>query len=348
MHTAETAPHATGHSVAFDTTRLDAWRRRCFEIVELSSPGDRTSKIFDLFLVAVIIINITAIVFESVPKFAWRYTDLFYWLEAMTTLVFSIEYVLRLWSSTELKRFRKPPAAAWKRRLIYSLSFMAIVDLLAVLPFFLFHLGLFSVQELSLLKTLRLLRVFKLTRYSQTMILLQQVLKDNRQIFTATLAILLVLMLIAACGIYLFERDAQPIAFGSIPAAMWWSFATLTTVGYGDVTPITVGGRIFGAGITVLSIGMVALPAGILASSFSQQLRNRERAFESVARHAYADGHLSAREQQQLEAFRIKMGLNKTNAKLILKQFREHRSGDRCPHCGQRYARETTATHRFP
>ena len=340
MHTAD-PDHADGQSVAFDTTRLDAWRRRCFEIVETSCPGDKSSKLFDLFLVVIIVLNVTAVVFESVPDYARRFADLFYWLELLTTLVFSIEYLLRLWSCPELQRFRKSSATAWKQRLDYSLSFMAIIDLLAVLPFFLLHFGLLNVQELSLLKTLRLLRVFKLTRYSQTMLLLQQVLKDNRQIFSATLAILLVLMLIAACGIYLFEREAQPIAFGNIPAAMWWSFATLTTVGYGDVTPITVGGRIFGAGITVLSVGMVALPAGILASSFSEQVRNRERAFHALATQAYADGHLSPRELQQLESFRIKMGLKKANAKLILKQFRERRPREHCPHCGQNLASKT-------
>jgi len=334
VHTA-VPDHGAATVAATHNPRPSRWRRRCFEIVELSRTGDHPARLFDLVLVSIIVLNVTALVLESVPAYATRYEALFYWIEFLATLVFSIEYLLRLWSCVELPRFKKSTQAGWQRRLSYSLSFMALIDLLAVLPFFLFHFGLFNIQELSFLKTLRLLRVFKLTRYSRTMQLLQQVLNDNRQIFTATLAIMLVLMLIAACGIYLFEREAQPVAFGSIPAAMWWAFATLTTVGYGDVTPITVGGRIFGAGITILSVGMVALPAGILASSFSEQIRNRDRAFHALANQAYADGHLSAREKQQLESFRIKLGLKKSNARLILKQFREHSQGDYCPHCGR-------------
>ncbi len=341
MHT--TMPGHTCETVA-TRTPLPAhyWRRRCYEIVEQSRGNDCASRWFDLFLISIIVLNVTALVFESVPDYEARFETYFYWTEVLTTIVFSIEYLLRLWSCVEAPRFNKPTLPPWQQRLLYVVSFMALIDLLAVVPFFMFQFGLFPIQDLSFLKTLRLFRVFKLTRYSRTMQLLQHVLNENRQLFIATLAILIVVMLIAACGIYLFERDAQPQAFGSIPAAMWWAFATLTTVGYGDVTPITIGGRIFGAGITVLSVGMVALPAGILASSFSEQIRNRERAFQALADQAFTDGLLTDREAHQLESFRAKLGLNKSNAKLILRQYREQQReqqmGVHCPHCGHSLA----------
>ena len=183
-------------------------------------------------------------------------------------------------------------------------------------------------------------RLFKLTRYSEAITSLLQVLRDNVRSFAAALMILMIVMLLAASGIYLFEREAQPVAFGSIPAAMWWAFATLTTVGYGDVTPVTVGGKVFGAVITVVGVGMVALPAGILASAFSQHLRIKEEDYRDMADQAYEDGVLSEEELSSLERNRMELGLSEEMASRILaeEEFRLGHHHDalapRCPHYG--------------
>ena len=146
-------------------------------------------------------------------------------------------------------------------------------------------------------------------------------------------------MLLAASGSYYFEREAQPVDFGSIPAAMWWSFSTLTTVGYGDVTPVTVGGKVFGALITVVGVGMVALPTGILASGFAQQLRHRSDEYQSKADKALDDGILTSVEMEELEDLRQELGLSKNTASQILdtEQVRralESEPGHYCSHCG--------------
>jgi len=200
--------------------------------------------------------------------------------------------------------------------------------------------GLFGNVDMRFLRSFRLLRIFKLTRYSGAFEVLIIVFKENSRAFGAALMILLVVMLLAASGMYYFEHDAQPIAFSSILTSMWWAFATLTTVGYGDVTPITGGGKAFGALITVVGVGMVALPTGILASAFSEQLRLRTNKYEHMADKAYEDGILTTDEKLELESLREELGIAKSAAEQILineeKKLEKIKvnKGNTCLHCG--------------
>jgi voltage-gated potassium channel len=164
---------------------------------------------------------------------------------------------------------------------------------------------------------------------------------ENGRSLAAAFFILITVMILAASGIYYFEKGAQPVDFGSIPAAMWWSFSTLTTVGYGDVTPITVGGKVFGAMITVVGLGMVALPAGIIASGFAQQLKVRTERYTRRADEALDDGILSDTEIRDLENLRVELGLGSHTASQILDSEKVRRLlkrpiADSCPHCGAR------------
>ena len=149
------------------------------------------------------------------------------------------------------------------------------------------------------------------------------------------------IMLLAASGMYYFERVSQPEDFGSIPASMWWAFATLTTVGYGDVTPITVGGKVFGALITVVGIGMVALPTSILASGYSHQLKLSASRYRDAADKALDDGVLTDDEKRDLEELRLDLGLGEHTASQILDEgavraaLHGHGRAARCPHCRQ-------------
>ena len=188
-------------------------------------------------LVVLICANVLAIVLESVPSFAQRFATGFQLFELISLLIFALEYVLRLWIAPEHARYRAlSPARA---RLAYAASLPAIIDLLATVPLF---FGLLGFGELKVLLLLRLLRFFKLGRYSPGMASLSAALVNERKALFACFVILMGVMLMAASAMHLVEHDVQPDKFGTIPDAMWWAIITLTTVGYGDVFPISASG----------------------------------------------------------------------------------------------------------
>lgn len=315
-----------------------SFRGSVFRVLETAHGDIELSKIVDIFIVVLICASVVAVILESVESLETKYFAFFYWFEVFTISVFSIEYVCRIWSSVEASGARGSAVAA---RLRFIFSFHAIVDLLAILPFYLLTFGLLNGFDMRFLRAVRLLRVLKLARYSSALNMLFTTIGENSRSLAASFFILLTIMLLAASGIYYFERDAQPVDFGSIPAAMWWSFATLTTVGYGDVTPITVGGKIFGALITVVGVGMVALPTGILASGFAQQLNHRSEQYEYKATEALDDGVLSNSEKHDLEDLRVELVLGKHTASQILdtkmvQSALQTKPGRYCSHCGSR------------
>ncbi|NNF67806.1 MAG: ion transporter [Gammaproteobacteria bacterium] len=316
---------------------MKKYRRRAHELLNLTIPGDRHRVIFDVLLVCLIATNVLAVMLESMASLYSHYRELFHAFELFSVIIFSGEYLCRFWVAPEKRRLQARGLSPLGCRLVWARSPSAIVDLLAFAPFYLIQMGLFGGLDLRFLRALRLLRMFKLTRYSHTMTLLLVVLRDNGRTLGAVLVVMLIVMTLAACGMYLFEHEAQPVAFAHIPAAMWWAFSTLTTVGYGDVTPVTSAGKMFGASITVMGVGMVALPAGILASAFSEQIRLREDLYKQVVDRALADGDISREEESELEETRLNLGLSKDRAKYILSGERQQLRGGpvpTCPHCG--------------
>ena len=315
-------------------------RRRVFLVLETSTAGSRLGRIVDGFLIALIVASVIAVILESVKALEIRFAAAFYWFEVFTVAVFTVEYALRLWISVETETEERPAPRPLVARLRFVSSFHAIIDLLAILPFYLLTFGLFGGADMRFLRAVRLLRVLKLTRYSSAFNTLVATIAENGRSLAASFFILLVVMMLAASGMYYFERHAQPADFGSIPAAMWWAFATLTTVGYGDVIPITVGGKVFGALITVVGLGMVALPTAILASGFAQQLRINSERYQAQADRALEDGALTADEVSELEELRVDLGLGKNTASQILDAQRVRQAlaaesdAERCPHCG--------------
>ena len=273
------------------------------------------------------------------PGFEAKYSAQLYWFEVFTVSVFTVEYLLRVWSCVE--RHEVPPRSATVSRLRFMVSFHAIIDLLAILPFYLLTFGLFGGLDMRFLRAFRLLRVLKLTRYSSALNMLIITINENLKALLAAFLILVTVMLLAASGMYYFERHSQPEAFGSIPAAMWWAFSTLTTVGYGDVTPITNGGKIFGAMITVIGIGMVALPTSILATGYASQLKISQKKYRVRADEALDDGILTDDEIKDLEGLRIDLGLSRHHASQIIDEeivalaLSEFQDAGCCPHCGK-------------
>ncbi|HID82793.1 MAG TPA: ion transporter [Chromatiales bacterium] len=315
-------------TVGLEARNGSLMRKRVFSILEISGPGDLLSRLADFILIVLIVASVVANILASVQDIYTEYEAWLQTLELVTVAVFSVEYILRIWSCVESPdpRFHQQPL--WGR-VRYALSPMVIIDLLAILPF---YLVLWMSVDLMFLRVFRLFRIFKLTRYSPAMGLLLTVLRKESKSFGAAMFIMLVVLVIVASGIYLVENEAQPEAFASIPAAMWWAVATLTTVGYGDVTPITPLGKIFGACVTIVGVGMVALPAGILASAFSDELRQRREQYATMVDEALQDGVIDQHEERQLAKSRLDLGIDSNDAASI-----EKRAGQcgTCPHCGE-------------
>lgn len=306
------------------TTKL---RKELYRLLEV---GDsRAGRVLNGLLMLLIAVNVAAVVVESVQTIYDPYQPWFDFLELFSIAVFSVEYVMRLWVCVE------SPARGegWRARLRYALTPLAIVDLLAILPF---YLGVFFALDLRFLRALRLLRGLKFARYSTAMDLLLTVIRNEAATVASALFVMILIIVMAASGMYMIEHDAQPEAFQNIPRAIWWAAVTLTTVGYGDVVPITVGGKIFGLVITLAGVGMVALPAGILASGFSRELRKRRAEYRLKVMRSMADGEISAGELRQLRDDAAELGLSIEEARLLIKtETTTHDEPVVCPHCGK-------------
>jgi voltage-gated potassium channel len=243
-------------------------KKRVQEILDVAAADDIASRFFDVFLVALIAINVAALMLETVRPLYDRAPGLFRTLESFSVAVFTVEYLLRLWSVTEKPRYRHPLGG----RLRFALTPLALCDLLAVLPFYLPFVGV----DLRFARSVRLLRFFrivKLGRYSVALQTFARVMTRKRAELVTILILLSLLLIFASSLMYYAENAVQPDQFSSIPAAMWWGMVTLTTVGYGDVYPVTGIGRLLGMAIAVLGIGMFALPAGILGAAFVEELQ---------------------------------------------------------------------------
>ena len=251
--------------------RSQARLRRGIHITLDGGGSDLPSRIVHGALVLLVCASVMSVVLETVPSLAQHYGLAFFIIEAIAVTAFSIEYILRLWSAPDHTPFSD--LTPLQARLRFAMSPSALVDLLSVLPF---YLGFFLPTDLRVLVLLRLLRFFKLARYSPGMRSLMAALEAERKALFASSIVLLGLVLIAAAAMHLVEHEAQPDKFGSIPDAMWWAVVTLTTVGYGDVVPITLAGRIV-AGFTMLAgLMMLALPIGIVANAFAEEIHRRE------------------------------------------------------------------------
>ncbi len=253
-------------------------RKRVFEIVEIAKPGDHLSRAFDIFIITLIALNVVALILESVQSIHAFSPRLFYIFEAVSVILFTIEYVARAWSCVEKPQYAKPVSG----RLRFLVTPLAVIDLLAVLPFYLPFLGI-DLRFLRILRMMRMFRIAKLGRYSQSLQILQRVAAAKKEQLVCTLFMLVLLVIVAASMLYYAENSAQPKNFSSIPAAMWWAICTLTTVGYGDIFPTTGLGKVMASIIAVLGIGVFALPAGILGAGFVEEMGQRDQSGSSNA-----------------------------------------------------------------
>lgn len=298
------------------------------------------SKSINAFLIFLILANVIAVLLESVSTIYQAYRIYFNAFEYFSIVIFSLEYILRFWSVVE----KNPEQSALTQRWHYVSSGAAIIDLLAILPA---YLNFFVHLDLRFLRILRLFRLFKLTRYFVSLQILLRVIEREKGSFQAVIFILSIMIVIAAAGIYGVESRVQPEAFSSIPGSMWWAVVTLTTVGYGDVAPITPLGRFLGALITILGVGLAALPAGILANGLANELELRKQQLEIRFRELLQNAEIDVlADREKMEELRKEVGLSteqmhditlqliRERQEMQLKQQHQHYCY--CPHCGNK------------
>lgn len=248
-------------------------RKRVFEIINKAEDGDRVSQIFDWTIMTLIALSILSIILESFSSINAKYRSVFHVLEIITVVVFSIEYILRIWTADLMYPNAKHP------RLKYIFSPMAIIDLLAILPFYLpfFSADLRFLRMMRLFRLFRLLRVFKLGRYLEALQIIIKVIQTSGAQLIMSVAICFFVMLFSAIVMYTVENPVQPEQFPNVISSLWWAMCTLTTVGYGDVYPITDIGKFFASIISLVGIGIIAIPTGIIAAGFNHAINKDEK-----------------------------------------------------------------------
>lgn len=251
-----------------------AWariRRRTWQIVEVAGPGDRPSWWFDVGIRLLIALNVAAVILETLPDLSPGMREAFRWFEAVSIAAFTVEYLARVWSAVEDSRY----GGAVRGRLRFAVTPMALVDLLAVLPALLPLAGA-DLRILRGARLFRLVRILKMGRYSRALRTVGRVFRRRRPQLVIAISALAFLLLVASALMYFAEHGTQPDKFSSIPAAMWWGVVTLTTLGYGDVYPVTALGRVMGGLFALTGLLMVALPTAILGAGFVAEMTEAE------------------------------------------------------------------------
>jgi len=246
--------------------KINITKKRIFEIIEKSENGDKASLVCDYFIIFLICLNLFAIIIGSIDSLQNIYSKQLAFFECFSIIIFTVEYFLRIWTAPFKFENSKVPY------LRYIFSFMAIIDLLAILPFYLPFITNIDLRYLRIFRLFRLFRVLKLNRYNNSLDLVGRVLKNEKDKLLMTIFIMVILLLFASSSMYYIESSVQPDKFTDILSTLWWAVATLTTIGYGDVYPVTPLGKLLGGVISILGIGLIALPSGIISSGLIQEV----------------------------------------------------------------------------
>lgn len=241
-------------------------KKRVFDIIQIGNTGDLPSKAFDLLFIITVLTNVIIAIAETFDLSAqWMAT--LNTIEFITVVCFSVEYILRVWTS----EFLFPNVPKEKALAYYVISFSGIIDLMSFLPYFLPFFFPTGVVVFRMFRVIRILRLFRINAYYDALNVIGDVVKSKRDQLLSSIFIILILMVGASLIMYSLEHEVQPDVFRNAFSGFWWAVSTLLTVGYGDIYPITIAGRIFGIIITFLGVGMVAIPTGILSAGFVEQ-----------------------------------------------------------------------------
>ena len=243
-------------------------KQSCYAMIYLTPTKSGASKVFWLITTALIIVNIIAVILETVSSIYQQYHRTFFWVEISSGIIFAFEYVLRLWVINLNSAYH----GSIKGRLKWMTTPMAIIDIASILPSILLLSGI----DLRVLRIFRLFRALKLTRYSKAIHIISEAIRTKKDELEFALIAMLSLLLVSSVLIYFAEHDAQPQGFSSIPASIWWCIVTLTTIGYGDIYPITLLGRFIAFISAIVGIGLFALPGGLIAAALIEQSQNKK------------------------------------------------------------------------
>ena len=297
-------------------------KERTLEILEKSSSGDKLSFYSDVFFSSLIILNLIAVSLESIESLELRYRSYFIFFELFSVGIFSVEYILRIWATGAKidSKYRSKNG----RRLEYIFSFTGIIDLAAILPSI---LAMFMpAADLRWLRVLRLLRLLKISHYSTALEDIISAIRHESSSFGAALYLFVVALFVSSALMYLCEHSVQPDKFSSIPETMWWALITLTTVGYGDASPVTALGKVIGALTAVMGVVTVALLTGIVANAFAHQVAERKAKFEAEIKEALADGVISEKEKADLELMRKRFGIDEEHMEAFIKLLQQQKN----------------------
>ena len=307
------------------------WRIRIYDLLE-SDEATSAARLLRLFIGLLILANVVAVVAGSHSDFYKAYRKSLDVFNAMSVALFTIEYLLRVWVSVESPRFAN--TSPLRARFDYICSGWGIIDLAAIAPF---YLGSIVPFDSRVLRALRLLRLLKLSRHFKSLEIFWHVIRTQIPILLGATLVTLILLMFSSTLMYLIESSQQPKAFGNISKAMWWSIVTLTSVGYGDVVPLTSVGKMIGGFIMFLGVGLVALPAAILAGKFADELQIRRERIERLVTEYLQDGKLDEYEGKTLLERGRHEGLTEEQTKEIADRI--HGSVGKvqaCPRCGYR------------
>lgn len=245
-------------------------KERLYEVLENPGPTDAVAHRWNVVLAAAIVLNLIAVMLETVEAISVQYRAVLRWVEILSVALFGVEYIARVWVATCNPAYSRPIAG----RLRYAMTPRALVDLAAIIPSLV--ATRFDLRFVRVLRLARMVRALKLARYSRAYGVVARVLQKRRAELLVALGLITTLLIVASSLMYFVERDAQPEVFSSIPASMWWAVTTLTTVGYGDIYPVTTLGRALAGIVALLGIGAFALPTSLLGAGFLAELGSRE------------------------------------------------------------------------
>jgi voltage-gated potassium channel len=273
-------------------------------------------------LLALILLNAAAVILESVTWIREAYSDYFTAFELFSVAIFTAEYVARVWSAPDNNDLGG--ASSRESRQSYIFSFTGLIDFMAILPSL---LQLFGVNgDLRVLRVLRMARLLKLSHYTSALEDLASAIYSERKAFLAAMYIICVALFMSSSLIYLVENEAQPDAFPSIPETMWWSIITLTTVGYGDVSPVTGYGKLIGGATAMIGVCSVALLTGIVGAGFSKQISKHSDALNRITKEATLDGKVTDAEIHEIRKIANKLGMSDDILQELIEESLANRS----------------------
>lgn len=311
-------------------SKISHLRVKTYQLLESETRTSITAKVITWLLILLIISNVAATIIASERDYFLLYKNAFILFEHISLTIFCFEYLLRVWCCVEAKEHTN--ISNTKARIKYIFTPIALVDLIAVLPFI---IAMFFAIDLRALRLIRVLRLLKLTHYFKGFNIFITVIAKESKSITAAMMVMIFLIIIAASLMHSVEGKIQPEYFGSIIHSFWWAVVTMTTVGYGDVVPVTAVGKVISTFIMLIGVGLVALPAGMLAARFGEELRERKENLDAHIKGALTDGYIDREEFQALEALADKLEIEPEELQRSIALLKQGHHGGKCPHCGK-------------